>query len=158
MSGRQSGVWFSFRYAMAGFAHMWTNERNFRLHVVAAAAVLWLGDLFAIAAWEWAVVILTAAAVLSLESVNTAIERVGDMDPSGPSPLARIAKDTAASAVLTMAIASVVVAVIIFVPKLAGLPGAVHQAVAGHPIRLVMTTAAVVLILLLSLRPAGRES
>ena len=59
--------------------------------------------------------------VISLELVNTAIEAVVDLCTQEYHPLAKIAKDTAAGAVLISAIASVVIGLIIFVPKILSL-------------------------------------
>jgi len=56
--------------------------------------------------------------ILSLELVNTALEAVVDLVTKEKKPLAKIAKDTAAGAVLVSAIAAAIIGCIIFVPYL----------------------------------------
>ena len=53
-----------------------------------------------------------------LEIVNTAIERTVDLVTKEYEELAKIAKDVAAAAVLVMSMFSVVIGIIIFLPKL----------------------------------------
>ena len=55
--------------------------------------------------------------VMALELVNTAVEAVVDLVTEERHPLAKIAKDTAAGAVLIAAIMAAIVGLIIFVPK-----------------------------------------
>lgn len=56
--------------------------------------------------------------VMALELVNTAVESVVDLVTKERQPLAKIAKDTAAGAVLIAAIMAAIAGLIIFVPKL----------------------------------------
>ena len=55
--------------------------------------------------------------ILSLELVNTALEAVVDLVTEERRPLAKLAKDTAAGAVLIAAIMAAGVGLLIFVPK-----------------------------------------
>jgi diacylglycerol kinase len=70
---------------------------------------------------EWAIITLLIALVLTLEAVNSAIEATVDLVTSEYHPLAKIAKDVAAGAVWLMAITSVVIGAIIFLPPLLAL-------------------------------------
>ena len=94
------------------------EERNMRIHFAFAAGVilmaLWLG----IERLELAVLMLVICAVISLELVNSAIERVVDLAEPNENPLAALAKQLAASAVLVVAVVAVVIGLIIFVPYL----------------------------------------
>ena len=65
--------------------------------------------------------ILLFALVISLELVNTAVEAVVDLVTEERKPLAKIAKDTAAGAVLFASLAAVIIGCIIFIPYLADL-------------------------------------
>lgn len=106
----------SFGYAFEG---IWTgirNERNMRIHCLAVIAVTCAGTLFHITAAQWCICLLLFALVISLELVNTAVEAVVDLVTEEKKPLAKIAKDTAAGAVLFAALISAVVGLIIFVP------------------------------------------
>ncbi len=69
---------------------------------------------FSLTGAEWAILIITLAIVLASEAVNTAVEHAVDLSSPNIDPTARIAKDTAATAVLICSIASVVVGIILF--------------------------------------------
>jgi len=107
----------SFLYAFAGLRVLF-GEHNAWLHTVATVAVVTAGFLFHITSGEWLAVIVCIGAVFALEAVNTAIEAIADEVSPGYSPLIKKAKDVAAAAVLIMAIASVAVAAVIFIPYL----------------------------------------
>ena len=76
------------------------------------------GFIFHLSVMEWFICILLFALVISLELVNTAIEAVVDLCTHEIHPLAKTAKDTAAGAVLVSAMASVIIGLMIFIPKL----------------------------------------
>ena len=76
------------------------------------------GFMFEISLVEWCVCFILFGLILSLELVNTAIEAVVDLVTEERKSLAKIAKDTAAGAVLVSAIMAIVIGLIIFVPKL----------------------------------------
>lgn len=106
----------SFGYAFEG---IWTGirkERNMKIHCLAIIAVTCAGTLFHITATEWCICLLLFALVASLELVNTSVEAVVDLVTEERKPLAKIAKDTAAGAVLFSAIVSVIIGLIIFLP------------------------------------------
>ena len=108
----------SFSDAFLGMSTAFKEERNMRIHFAFAAGVilmaLWLG----IERLELAVLMLVICAVISLELVNSAIERVVDLAEPNENPLAALAKQLAASAVLVVAVVAVVIGLIIFVPYL----------------------------------------
>ncbi|GED20300.1 hypothetical protein KGI01_20410 [Kurthia gibsonii] len=79
--------------------------------------VIVAGFLTGISANEWTILLFVIAAVLSLEMTNSAIERVVDLVTDEFHPLAKRAKDLAAGAVLIAAIFSVIIGLIIFLPK-----------------------------------------
>ena len=81
------------------------------------------GNIFNITATQWCICLLLFALVASLELVNTAVEAVVDLVTEEKKPLAKIAKDTAAGAVLFAAIISVIIGCIIFLPYLLKLFG-----------------------------------
>lgn len=106
-----------FVYAAAGIKDCIMSERNFRIHIVAAAAVFIFAYIYGVTCTQAAVLVLTAAAVLSLEAVNTAIEAAVDLVSDKHTELGGLAKDTAAGAVLIAAAAAVAVAVFVFWDK-----------------------------------------
>lgn len=103
-----------FGYAARGLAQA-LHERNFRFHLCVTAFVVFFAVRFyALSMEQWAILSLTCGTVLSLEVVNTAIERLCDKVSPSPDPLIRTAKDCAAGAVLISAIVAVAVGVFLF--------------------------------------------
>lgn len=99
-----------FVYAGKGVFSCLKNERNMRVHLcftVYMFAFLTYFDFFKINRTEFAVLLALCALVLSLEAVNTAIENTIDLITSEHHPLAAIAKDAAAGAVLISAVFSI---------------------------------------------------
>ena len=87
-----------------------------KIHCLAIIAVTCAGTLFHITPAEWCICLLLFGLVASLELVNTAVEAVVDLATEEKKPLAKIAKDTAAGAVLFSAIISVIIGLVIFLP------------------------------------------
>jgi len=85
-----------------------------RFHFLTLVLVLTLGMLFRLSRAELAVLFLVVSAVLIAEMINTAIESVVDMITQAYHPLAKLAKDIAAGAVLIAAINAVIVGAILF--------------------------------------------
>lgn len=107
----------SFKYAWQGIKYAFKTQRNFRIHTLMTALALSLGFCVQVTAIEMAIISLTCATVLVLELLNTAIESVVDLTvKQNYHELAKIAKDCAAGAVLTSAVASIFVAGFILLP------------------------------------------
>jgi len=108
----------SFRFAFAGIAYALRTQRNARVHAVVACLVIAAGVYFRISTVEWAILALTIGTVFSAEMLNTVAELAVDLLTEHYHPMARIAKDVGAGAVLVAAIAAVGVGVAIFGPRL----------------------------------------
>jgi len=108
----------SIGYALEGIKFVFLEGRNFRVQVGFAVLVTILGIVLGISDLEWLALILIIAVVLILELINTAVETVVDMVSLKYHPLAKITKDCAAGAVLVAAFSSVLIGIIIFLPKL----------------------------------------
>lgn len=113
----------SFSVAIEGILGAIKKERNIRIHLFAAVAVIILSIYFSISAIEWICIALAIGGMLSLELLNSAIERVVDMVTTDYHPLAKQAKDMAAGAVFVFALITVVIGIIIFIPKILSLLG-----------------------------------
>lgn len=107
----------SFGYAFEGIFTCIRKERNMKIHCVMAVLVVIAGIILKLSPVEWCICLGLFGLVMALELVNTAIESVVDLVTSEYKPLAKIAKDTAAGAVLIAAIMAAIVGLIIFVPK-----------------------------------------
>lgn len=111
----------SFQYAFEGIYTGIRKERNMKIHCLAAVCVVAAGTLLKISAMEWCFCLILFGMIFSLELVNTALEAVVDLVTEERKPLAKIAKDTAAGAVLIAAIMAAVTGGIIFIPKILSL-------------------------------------
>src|SRR5579885_349620 len=103
---------------IAGFGYALRTQRNARVHLILALLAILLGIALHISAIEFAMIFVAITAVFIAEMVNTAVELCIDLASPGYHPLAKIAKDVAAGAVLLSAILAVVIALFIFVPHL----------------------------------------
>ncbi len=116
---RAHSLWASFGYAVAGLRYVVTTQRNFRIHLAAGVAVFILGVGLHLSHIEFAILAGVVMAVLLAELLNTIIETAIDLVSPEFHPLAKIAKDVAAGAVLLMAVGAICIGVIIFAPHLA---------------------------------------
>lgn len=107
----------SFKYAFEGICYVLKTQPNMKIHFTIGILAVIAGFIFKISAYEWLAMVIVIGFVLILEVVNTAVETLVDLYTEEYHHLAKISKDTAAGAVLLMAIVSVVVGLIIFLPK-----------------------------------------
>lgn len=108
----------SFKYAGEGIWTSFKSERNMKIHVFMMFLVILFGFLLHISLKEWIICIILFSLVIGAELFNTAIESVVDMISLEKSQQAKLAKDVSAGAVLFFAVASAIVGLLIFVPKI----------------------------------------
>ena len=104
--------------AWEGVVYVIRTQPNVWIELTALGVVAVAGVWFGIGALEWGLLGLTIAMILALEAVNTAVETVIDLVSPQVHPLAKIAKDTAAGALIIAVVGSVFVAACIFGPRL----------------------------------------
>ncbi len=114
----------AFSCAWEGIVYAFSSQRNLKIHACFAIAAVILGFLLRISEAGWLAVVVCVALVMSLEIVNTAIESVVDLVSPEWHLLAKRAKDCAAGAVYLAAFASVVVACIVYLPRLLAIASA----------------------------------
>lgn len=113
----------SFKYAYEGLKYAFKYEQNILVHFLATILVIIVGIFFKISMTEWLVLTLIIGLVIATELINTSIEATIDLVTKETHPLAKIAKDTAAAAVLVFGLTAIVIGCIIFVPKILVLIG-----------------------------------
>jgi len=107
-----------FGYAFQGLVAGWKSESSFRIQVFVALAVVIAGLVLKLTKFEWLFVVLVIGMVLSLEMMNSVLEKMLDIVNPEKHQRIKIVKDTAAAVVLIASIAAVVVGLIIFIPHL----------------------------------------
>ncbi len=104
----------SFNWAFEGIIHVLRTQRNMRLHFAVAVAVLVAAIAIGVSRIELIVLLLSIAFVLVAEMINTAVEAAIDVTTTAFDPLAKLAKDIAAGAVLIATINAVGVGYLVF--------------------------------------------
>lgn len=94
------------------------REQNLLIHIIASIFVIVLGIYFKVSSIEWFLLLLVILLVISSELLNSAIELAVDTYTLEYNALARVAKDSAAGAVLTSAFFALVIGITIFLPKI----------------------------------------
>lgn len=108
----------SLKIAAWGFRQA-VYDRNFKIMLAVAGMVIVLASVLRINTTEWAVLILAITWVLSLELINTALEKNVDLASNEHyHPLAKAAKDIAAGGVLLASCAAIVIGLLIMGPPL----------------------------------------
>ena len=110
----------SFNWATGGVIYSFTKGTHLKIETAAAIIAIILGFIYSISSSEWLVLVLIISAILSAETMNTAVEEACDVLHPEHHPGARLAKHCAAGAVLILSIAALVIGAVIFVPKIIG--------------------------------------
>lgn len=108
----------SFKYAIQGIKSALKTEQNLKIHFVVTVLAIILGVVLKINFTEWAICFLLFGFVITAELLNTAIEVTVDLAMPERNEKAKLAKDIAAGAVLVSAIVSILVGIVIFLPKI----------------------------------------
>ncbi len=110
-----------FAYAFAGLHAGWQSESSFRFQVVIGALVILAGLFFGISRFEWLFVSLAIGMVLSLEMINTVLEKFLDIVNPELDERVRKVKDMAAGVVFIASMTATVIGVLVFIPYIMAL-------------------------------------
>ncbi len=110
-------VFESFNYAINGIIYGIKTQRNFKIHCILGFVALLLSLFYDLTKLEMLILVFAITLVMMAELFNTAIEKVVDMIVETYHPLAKIAKDVAAGAVLVSAFNAVIVGYVLFFNK-----------------------------------------
>lgn len=108
----------SFMHSFNGIRLLFKHERNAKIHLGASLGIVLMGFVFHINSNEWIALVLSIGLVLALEAINTALEKLSDVVMPQYDERIKEVKDIGAAAVLVAAIVSVIVGLIIFVPRI----------------------------------------
>lgn len=107
-----------FVYAFNGLVVFFRHERNGRIQLLAAIAVVLFSWVIGISTAEWMVIAGCIAIVLSFEMINSSIEKLCNLVHPTYHPAVKTIKDISAGAVLLVAVCSAIIGAIIFIPKI----------------------------------------
>ncbi len=114
----------SFRHAFRGMRVVFVGERNFRIQITVALIAIVLASVLSVKPWEFILIVLLSASILTLELFNTVVERMADGLSPRLRPIVRDIKDMMAAAVLLVSLTAAIVGLIIFLPYLQALMSA----------------------------------
>ena len=124
----------SFNHAISGIIDAVRTQRNMKIHTLVSVLILLACFLVDLSKLEFLILSLTITSVFVEEMINTAIEAAIDLNTNYYHPLAKVAKNTAAGAVLITAINAIIVGYIIFWDKLEEVSfGVVHKMKDSEP-------------------------
>ena len=104
--------------AWHGIKYCFISEKNFRIEVILALITIISAIALKMRANEWFAILFCSALVLSLEIINTAIEKLSNVVTTSIHPGIKLVKDMAAGAVFLVSIFSLIIGAIIFLPKI----------------------------------------
>ena len=108
----------AWKKAFAGILYAIKSQRNVKIQLVIAIIVIISGIIIKFTITEWIAIIIVTMLVIITEVINTAIEETVNLCTKEYHPIAKIAKDTSAGAVVLAALTAVIVAILILIGRL----------------------------------------
>jgi diacylglycerol kinase len=105
-------------FALQGIKQFISRDRNGKIQIVMGVTAIILGFTVSLSSFQWLLVLFCIGLVISLEMINSAIERYCDLVTTDFHPGIKVIKDVAAGAVLVASIMSLIIGLIIFIPAL----------------------------------------
>ncbi len=147
----------SFNYAFEGIIHVLRTQRNMRIHFAIAAGVLIAALSFDVTRLELIALLLAIAFVLIAEMINSAVEAAVDVASTSFDPLAKLAKDIAAGAVLIASLNAVAIGYLVFSGDVARVSGRFLDRLSETPEELTLVALALTTIGVIAMKAiAGR--
>src|SRR3954453_4379360 len=140
----------SFNYAFEGIIHVLRTQRNMRIHFGVAVAVLIAGLAVDVSRLELIALLLAIAFVLIAEMLNTALEAAIDVATTSFDPMAKLAKDIAAGAVLIATVNAIAIGYLVFSGQVANRSERLLDKLRDAPAKLTLISLVVVIIVVLA--------
>lgn len=115
---KNQNFFVALKNALNGIKYVFVQERNLKIQFVFAIIAILAGVILKINSIEWVLLTVVICMVLVCELFNTAIETIVNMITTEYNENAKIAKDIAAGAVTLSSISSVIIGIIMFLPKI----------------------------------------
>jgi diacylglycerol kinase (ATP) len=147
---RSPTVFDSFNYAFEGIIHVLRTQRNLRIHFAIAVVVLVVALVVNVTKMELIVLLLSIAFVLIAEMLNTAIEAAIDIATTSFDPMAKLAKDIAAGAVLIAAVNALAVGYLVFSNKIADRSSTLLERLRQAPAEITLVALVITVIIVIA--------
>jgi diacylglycerol kinase (ATP) len=149
-SRRPPSLLESFNYAFEGVIHVLRTQRNLRIHFLIAAGVLGAAVVVGVTRFELIALLLAIAFVLIAEMINTAVEHTIDVATTSFDPMAKLAKDIAAGAVLIASVNAVAIGYLVFAHRVGDRSTRVLDRVRDVPITLTLIALVLTIIVVIA--------
>ena len=140
----------SFNYAFEGIIHVLRTQRNMRIHFSIAVVVLIAGLAVDVSRLELIALLLAIAFVLIAEMINTAVEATIDVATTSFDPMAKLAKDIAAGAVLIATVNAIAIGYLVFSGQVANHSERVLDKLREAPAKLTLISLVIVIIIVIA--------
>ena len=147
---RPPSILESFNVAFEGIIHVLRTQRNMRIHFLIAVAVLIAALAVDVSKIELIVLLLSIAFVLITEMINTAIEAAVDIASTSFDPMAKLAKDIAAGAVLIATVNAIAIGYLVFSGQVANRSERLLDRLRDAPAKLTLISLVVVIIVVIA--------
>ena len=147
---RTPSIFESFNNAFEGVIHVLRTQRNMRIHFLIAAVVLVVAVAVGVRRFELIALLLAIAFVLITEMINTAVEHTVDVATTTFDPMAKLAKDIAAGAVLIASVNAVAVGYLVFADRIGDRSTRVLDRVRDVPITLTLIALVLTIIVVIA--------
>ena len=149
---RPPSILESFHFAFEGIIHVLRTQRNMRIHFLAAVGVLVAALAFDVSRLELIALFLAISFVLIAEMLNTAIEAAVDVASTSFDPMAKLAKDIAAGAVLIAAMNAIAVGYLVFSGQVAERSGNLLDKLSSAPAELTVVALVMTVVVVIGLK------
>ena len=142
----------SFNYAFEGIIHVLRTQRNMRIHFAAAVVVLVAALWAGVSHLELIALMLAIAFVFITEMINSALEQAIDVATTSFDPLAKLAKDVAAGAVLIATVNAVAIGYLVFSGEVADRSSRLLERLRDAPAKLTLIALTLTLLLVIAVK------
>jgi diacylglycerol kinase (ATP) len=147
---RRPSVIESFNFAIEGVVHVLRTQRNMRIHFAVAVVVLLVAGAVGVSKIELIALLISIAFVLVAEMINTAVEGAIDAATTAFDPMAKLAKDIAAGAVLIASVNAVAVGYLVFAGKAADKSARVLDKLRNAPAKITVIALVITVLIVIA--------
>jgi len=140
----------SFNFAVEGIIHVVRTQRNMRIHLLAAVIVLVAAIGVGVSKLELIALLLAIAFVFITEMINSALEQAIDVATTSFDPLAKLAKDVAAGAVLIATVNAIAIGYLVFSGRIADRSSRLLNRLQNAPARVTLIALVVTVIIVIA--------